>query len=89
MISSIYNTPYILKESGTTKGKSRKQIEIEDAKVIAYNKRKVQHFKSIYQMLESDKYNDWEIGFLTSIAKQRNLTKKQIDILNKLKTKIK
>lgn len=88
MISSIYNTPYLLKESGSMKGKSRKQIEREDAKTIAYNKRKIKHFKSIYQMLESDKYNDWEMGFLTSIAKQNNLSKKQLEILNKLKHKL-
>ena len=88
MISNIYNTPYILKESGSTKGKSRKQIEKEDAKIIAFNKRKITHYKSIYQMLESDKYNDWEVGFLTSVAKQKNLSKKQIDIIQKLKSKI-
>lgn len=88
MVSSIYNTPYILKESGSMKGKSRKQLEREDAKIIAFNKRKLKHFKSIYQMIESDKYNDWEMGFLTSIVKQNNLSKKQLEILNKLKHKL-
>ena len=89
MISSIYNTPYILKESGSMKGRSKKEIERDEAKIIAYHKRKTKHFKLIYQMLESDKYNDWELGFLTSVAKQTNLTKKQLELLNKLKTKIK
>ena len=88
MISNIYNTPYILHKSGSRKGKSKKELEREDAKIIAYQKRKLKHFRLIYKMLDEPKHlNNWELEFLSSIAKNRTLSHKQREVLKKIKQK--
>ena len=91
MISSIYNSPYVLTKSGGRKGKSKKEIEKEEKAIIASFKRlklKDKKFKDkILSAINKKDLTDWENEFLKSLLKFKKPSLKQLEILNKILVK--
>ena len=87
MISSIYNSGLHLYQTGKRKGKSKKKLELESAKFVIYNNKKTKHYKDINLLItkSGDLLNSWELDFLKSISIQKSLSKKQLEVLNKIK----
>ena len=88
MISSIYNSNYILYKAGSRKGKSKKEIEKEiKNKIEAYKKLKLKDEKfkdKIYSAMKKENLTDWEKDFLKSLLKFKKPSLKQLETLHKL-----
>lgn len=89
MISKIYESNYYLDQTYGRLGRSRKEIELDEARFIVYNNKEIEHYKLLNLLLmeAGDLLNSWEIEFIKSISKQKTLTRKQVVILNNIKTK--
>jgi hypothetical protein len=87
MVSSIYNSNSILYKSGSRKGKSLTKLKLEETQIIIHNNKQTKHYKEINHLItkSGDVLNLWELDFLQSISKQKYLSKKQVDTLNKIK----
>ena len=91
MISKIYNTPYVLSKSGSRKGKSWKQINEENKKIVdSFKKQQIRDKKlkdKIFTAMNNPHLSDWEKNFLTSLSKFKTPSVKQLEVLHKILNK--
>ena len=88
MISSIYNSTYVLHKNGSRKGKSKKEIEKEEKAIKrAFKLDKALKLKlkqRIVTALSKDNLTDWEKEFLNNLKKFKKPSVKQLETLNKI-----
>jgi hypothetical protein len=105
MVSSIYKSNYAVWEAGSRKGKTKKQIELEESRQVKKKKYSNEYTPSVKKTLVfskqqrilintildkcKNKLNSWETNLLINISKSATYTEKQRDVLNTIYKKVK